>query len=140
MKTFHCTCGQLIFFQNISCVNCHRELGFLPDRLTLTSLDPAEKGLWLPTTKEAQGALYKKCVNYEKENVCNWMVPRQEQDAEFCFSCRLNEIIPDLSMEANRNLWARVEDSKRRLVYTLIRLKLPLENRVSNAQQGLAFR
>ncbi len=102
------------FFQNVSCVNCHRELGFLPDCLALTSLDPVEKGLWRPTTKEAQGALYKKCVNYEKENVCNWMVPRQEQDAEFCVSCRLNEIIPDLGMEVNRSLWARVEDAKRR--------------------------
>ena len=140
MKTFHCTCGQLIFFQNVSCVNCRRELGFLPDSLTLASLDPVEKGLWRPTTKEARGSLYKKCQNYEKENVCNWMVPQQDQDAEFCVSCRLNEIIPDLSVEENRNRWARVEDAKRRLVYTLIRLKLPLKNKVSDPLQGLAFR
>jgi len=140
MKTFHCICGQLIFFENISCVNCHRELGFLPNCLTLTSLDPAEKCLWRPTMKDAQESLYKKCLNYEKEKVCNWMVPQQEEDAEFCVSCRLNEIIPDLSIEANRNLWARVEDAKRRLVYTLIRLRLPLENKVLNPQQGLAFR
>jgi hypothetical protein len=140
MKTFHCTCGQLIFFQNVSCVNCHRELGFLPDCLMLTSLDPAENGLWRPTAKEVQGTLYKKCLNYEKENVCNWMVPEREQDAEFCVSCRLNEIIPDLSLETNRNLWARVEDAKRLVVYTLMRLDLPLESRSLNPQQGLAFR
>ena len=140
MKTFHCTCGQLIFFQNVSCVNCRRQLGFLPHSLTLTSLDPAESGLWRPTTKEAQGSLYKKCLNYEKESVCNWMVSEQDHDTEFCVSCRLNEIIPDLSIETNRNLWARVEDAKRRLIYTLIGLRLPLENRVLNAQQGLAFR
>jgi hypothetical protein len=45
MKTHTCVCRQLIFFQNAACLRCDRELGFLPDLLRLTSLDPASTGL-----------------------------------------------------------------------------------------------
>src|SRR5271163_4798880 len=122
MKTYTCSCGQLVFFQNVTCVNCKRELGFLPDSLQLTSLEPAGNDLWRPTAKQADGSLYKKCQNYAKEGVCNWMIPEPEQASSFCASCRLNEVIPDLSSEQNRNSWARIENAKRRLVYSLIRL------------------
>ena len=67
------------------------------------------------------------------------MIPQDEQDA-FCASCRLNEIIPDLSNERNLNSWARIERAKRRLVYSLIRLNLPIQNRRVDPQQGVAFR
>jgi hypothetical protein len=139
MKTYTCVCGQLIFFQNAACVNCSREIGFLPDLLWLTSLDPAGDGLWRPTAKEAQGVLYKKCQNYAEAGVCNWMVAQEEQEI-FCVSCRLNEIIPDLSSEQNRELWARIEGAKRRLVYSLIRLKLPVASKKDDPQGGIGFR
>lgn len=138
MKTYTCVCGQLLFFQNVVCVNCKRELGFLPDSLWLTSLEPGSDNLWRPTAKAVRGALYKKCRNYAARQVCNWMVPLLEND-EFCASCRLNEIIPDLSSDQNRNLWALIENAKRRLVYSLIRLKLPIASKKEDPQQGLAF-
>lgn len=138
MKTYTCVCGQLIFFQNAACMNCHRELGFLPKLLWLTSLDPAGGGLWKPTAKEAGGTLYRKCKNYSEAGVCNWMVEQEEE--AFCASCRLNEIIPDLSQEENRTLWARIEGAKRRLVYSLIRLKLPIANKKDDPQGGIGFR
>jgi hypothetical protein len=46
MKTFNCVCGELIFFENVACVVCERELGFLPDQLVLSSLDPAGEGVF----------------------------------------------------------------------------------------------
>jgi hypothetical protein len=121
-------------------MNCGRELGFLPDLLWLTSLDPADDGLWRPTAKEAQGILYRKCQNYSEKGVCNWMIPQEEKGGIFCASCRLNEIIPDLSDEQNRDLWAKIENAKRRLVYSLIRLKLPVASKKDDPQRGLAFR
>jgi hypothetical protein len=64
MKAYTCVCGQLIFSQNVACVNCNREIGFLPDSLLLTSLDAAGDGLWRPTASGAQDALYRRCRNY----------------------------------------------------------------------------
>ena len=139
MKTYTCVCGQLIFFQNAACVNCSRQIGFLPDLLWLTSLDPADDGFWRPTAKEAGGALYKKCTNYAESGVCNWMVPQEAEEA-FCESCRLNEIIPDLSSQENRDRWALTEGAKRRLVYSLLRLRLPIASKQDDPERGLAFR
>ena len=48
-------------------------------------------------------------------------------------------MIPDLSVEGNATLWARLEAAKRRLFYTLLRLGLPLENRADDPEHGLAF-
>src|SRR5580765_3446386 len=102
MKTYSCVCGQMIFFHNVACVNCGRELGFLADSLCLTSLEPASDGLWRPSS-ETEDKLYKKCQNYSQEKVCNWMVPNASVEESFCVSCHLNEIIPDLTDETNRD-------------------------------------
>jgi hypothetical protein len=66
------------------------------------------------------------------------MVPAGDPSG-FCAACRHNRVIPDLSVEGNSQLWARIEAAKHRLFYTLLRLKLPLENRGDNPQRGLAF-
>ncbi len=123
----------------------------MPDLLRLASLEPGpSKGLWQPTGNQLSGsALYRKCQNYAQAGVCNWMIPENGnsgdngdngQNEVFCASCRLNEIIPDLSNEVNRGLWALIESAKRRLVYSLIRLKLPIANKKDDPQCGLAFR
>src|SRR6202142_3440865 len=141
MKTYSCVCGQLIFFQNVACVNCGRELGFLPEELRLASLEASGDGLWQAVgAGQSEGGLYRKCQNYVKAAVCNWMIPGKEPDETFCTSCRLNEIIPDLSNEINRGLWALVEAAKRRVVYSLIRMKLPVANKKDDPEGGIAFR
>ena len=57
----------------------------------------------------------------------------------FCASCRLNQTIPDLSREQNHALWNRMENAKRRLVYSLLSFKLPVANKTDDPKQGLAF-
>ena len=141
MKTYTCVCGQLIFFENVACVHCKRQLGFLPDLLWLTSLDPASDDLWRPTAPEGQGVLYRKCHNYTVENVCNWMVPQTAKEETFCASCRLNEIIPDLSSELNRALWGQIENAKRKTHLQSDPIaNYPSRSRKDNPQQGLSFR
>jgi hypothetical protein len=143
MKTFNCVCGELTFFENVTCVVCGRELGFLQDALTLSSLEPAENGLFKAMGSKDGKLLYKKCQNYAKESVCNWMIPvgtsSGEKEDSFCVSCRLNQTIPDLSREQNHHLWLRMESAKRRLVYSLLHFKLPVAGKVADPQQGLAF-
>ncbi len=143
MRTFKCTCGQLIFFENVTCLVCGRELGFLPDDLRINSLEPLQDGLFQAPGNSAGNLSYKKCQNYSKESVCNWMIPggnlnARDNDA-FCASCRLNQTIPDLSVEGNRALWERMESAKRRLLYSLLNLKLPAASRTEDPQRGLAF-
>jgi hypothetical protein len=142
MKSFHCTCGQLIFFENVVCMHCGRSLGFLPDLMVTSSLEPVENSanLFRANDHEAGDRLYKKCQNYERESVCNWMIPPSMSQESFCVSCRLNETIPDLSITQNRALWALTESAKRRLVYSLREQRLPLENRADNPSGGIGFR
>ena len=143
MRTFTCACGQPIFFENVSCMACGRELGFLPDVLRLSSLEPAQDGLFEANEATDGRQLYKKCQNYAKESVCNWMIPEGSPEwhgtEPFCDSCRLNQTIPDLSREQNHLLWQLMESAKRRLVYSLLNLKLPIANKADDPQQGLAF-
>ena len=49
-------------------------------------------------------------------------------------------MIPDLSDPANELAWRRIEAAKRRLLYTLFALKLPVQNRAQDPEAGLAFR
>jgi hypothetical protein len=143
MKTFNCTCGELIFFENASCVACGRELGFLPDVLSLSSLESAGNGEFKAAGAKRGTEWYRKCQNYEKQSVCNWMIPLGREsgrnDEPFCASCRLNQTIPDLNHQQNHALWHRMEIAKRQLVYTLLHFKLPIANKRDDPQQGLAF-
>jgi len=63
-------------------------------------------------------------------------VPRQT----LCRACRLNRTIPDQAIEEHRHWWAEIERAKRRLVSSLIALRLPVASRVSeDPARGLAF-
>ncbi len=124
MKLFSCTsCGNRIFFENVQCTACGAALGFVPERLNLAAFEPAGQGLWRELG--GRGRLYRKCANYEHQAVCNWMVPADSPDS-FCPACALNQTIPDLTQPGNRDLWAKMETAKRRLVVSLMQLGLPL--------------
>jgi hypothetical protein len=86
----------------------------------------------------AHGERYRLCGNYTSHAVCNWAIPEHDPNT-FCPSCQLNEIIPVLSSEEAVDSWRRLEIAKRRLVYTLLQLGLPVQSREHNAQTGLAF-
>jgi len=140
MKLFHCDdCKLLIFFENVQCLNCGHRLGYLPDLAVMSALEPVESaGLWQALAPQANGRLYRMCQHYRQENVCNWMVPVEDPEA-FCQSCRLNQTIPDLSQPNNYACWQRLEMAKRRMVYSLLGLGLPVFNKAKDPTHGLAF-
>jgi hypothetical protein len=133
MKTFRCACGARVFFDNTQCLSCGRELGFLPEAGTLLGLEPAQEGVHATPYGPC-----KKCENYATHGVCNWLVPA-DGDASLCRACRLNHVVPDLSNAENLSLWAEVEKAKRRLIYTLDQLHLPVASQRDDPQSGLAF-
>jgi hypothetical protein len=106
--------------------------------LILSAIEPAENGLFKALSDDANKR-YKKCHNYDRESVCNWMIPETDTN-DFCQSCRLNKVIPDLSIRGNHELWAVMESAKRRLIYSLLSLGLPLCNKDQDPERGLAFR
>ena len=139
MKTFHCThCQQLIFFENVRCLNCDHPLAYLPDQTIVAAVTKNSEGQWTAEGTSSPDRLYRLCANYEQENVCNWTVPAADPEA-LCVSCRLNRVIPDLSKPANRTAWFRLELAKRRMMYTLLGLRLPVLKKVDDADSGLAF-
>jgi len=135
MKTFRCHCGNTLHFENSQCMVCGRTLGYVSEDLQLSALDPADGDQWQALSN---GRLYKKCANYQQYNICNWLVSI-EDNQRYCPSCRLNRIIPNLGEEQNLKLWYRIEAAKRRLLYTLCELGLPIVGRVQDPKRGLAF-
>lgn len=133
MKTFRCACGQLLFFESVSCLSCGAKLGFLPDEMRIAELQGPMQGRW-----KAEAKLYRECLNYSQRGVCNWMIPPGDSH-DYCVACRLNEVIPDLNLPANLRRWATVEAAKRRLVYTLLQLGLPVVPKSADPF-GLSFR
>jgi len=139
LKIFHCqSCGQVVYFENTQCVNCGATLGFLPDRFLVSSLEPDGDDRWRPLAYRSRPHGYRMCQNYSREQVCNWMLPADSAEI-FCDACRLNQIIPDLTVSGNRLLWQRLETGKRRLVYGLLRLGLPVISKQQDPAAGLAF-
>ena len=135
MQTFTCQCGNTLHFANTRCVSCGLMLGFMPDEKTLSSFTKHDKGVW---RSAANGRLYRQCKNYSIQDVCNWMIP-VEEPGELCVSCQLTQTIPNLDQPDNRRLWFRMENAKRRLLYTLYKLELPVVSKQEDPQQGLGF-
>lgn len=128
MKTFRCQkCGQPLFFENVECLSCHSPLAFLPDRLTLSAIEPAPgaEGLWqaIATGKRRVARQYRLCHNHEIWQACNFAVPADDPNP-LCVACRLTRMLPDLSKPENKTRWYRIEVAKRRLFFTLARLGL----------------
>ena len=135
MRVFHCDhCNQLLFFENVNCVRCGRALAYVPELRDLVSLDPLEGNLW---RSPRAGRPLRLCQNYATHDVCNVALPADDPNA-LCRSCRLTRTIPNLSKPANHRLWYDLEVAKRRLLFTLDTLGLPLTNR-SEDPCGLAF-
>jgi len=124
MKTSYCgACGVPIFFENVKCLSCGHELGFLPEILDMSALERTTGDLWRSVTLD-QNKEFRFCENGRSHQICNWLVCAKGEDI-FCIACRLNHMIPDLTMVGNRERWQKMESAKRRLIYTLLSLKLP---------------
>jgi hypothetical protein len=121
MKALYCSCGHRVFFDSMSCVACGAALGFDPQVLAMRSLDVAGAGFW----QADDGARFRLCANRHPWSICNWLVAPKEETT-LCRSCRLTELLPNLERLGNILLWGRMELAKRRLLYTLMTLGLPL--------------
>ena len=133
MKRFECGCGQRLFFEDYRCLGCSREVGFAPGFMTFLSRGAGETAFL-----DASGRRWKVCANRAQHRVCNWLVAADD-DRPLCRACRLNRVIPNLESPSNLDLWSRMERAKRRLVYSLISLGLPIDNLAGRAPLAFEF-
>ncbi len=137
MRNFLCgNCGRRVFFENSRCLSCQSELGFVPADLAIVTFQPPAPDGSLPRVDGKGG--HRRCANHITAGACNWMIPA-ERPEPFCRSCRTNHIIPDLSVIRNQQAWLKLENAKRRLVYNLISLGLPVASKQEDPAGGLAF-
>ena len=139
MKLFECQhCGQQLYFENTHCEQCGYALGYLCEDNTLLTLQQDQEDHsddWTALTQPQQH--YRYCANAAYD-ACNWLLDSASEDT-LCRACQLNRTIPDLSNPDHLAQWRSLEIAKHRLVYTLLRLRLPLRNKTEAPERGLAF-
>ena len=143
MKLFHCdSCGNALFFENVKCLHCGSELAFLPTRMAMAAIEPAPdaQGLWRRKKRgnKPSSWRYRLCQNNTGQQACNFAIPESDPNP-LCVCCRLTQILPDLSIEGNRQRWYRIEAAKRRLFYTLARLGLVAVNPSDGERDGPVY-
>ena len=136
MKLFRCqSCGNVVYFENETCVQCGHRLAFLPEMTTIEALEPAGGNQWTPLEGDRAPRFF--CANADFQ-VCNWLAP-PDGSGRYCLACRHNGTIPDISDPVHLSQWREIEQAKHRLFYSLIRWGLPLKTRSEDPKHGLIF-
>ncbi len=135
MRDFKCpNCGQRLAFENSMCLSCGSSLGFsLADMALLVIASGADS--------EHGGAVdsseYQLCANLYLAK-CNWLVEK-DPVRKLCASCRLTRTRPNDTDAKALVAFAAAEKAKRRLIFELHELKLPIVGRDEDPRYGLAF-
>lgn len=138
MNLFSCSvCGNQLYYESYQCTVCGASLGYSFGYQRLFALREEGNGQWVPTGPSAPLATFRRCQNQELA-ACNWVIPVLDEQLS-CESCRLTLEVSDLSLSENQAAWALLERAKRRLLYTLKNLGLPIESQAQRAG-GMGFR
>ncbi|MFO1105617.1 MAG: putative zinc-binding metallopeptidase [Amaricoccus sp.] len=136
MKLSICkTCGQLLQFEDSACRRCAAPLGFIPGSMELSALIVRFGGAVSPKSRPDE--MWHPCANAAAAG-CNWLVSKDSHE-QYCVACRLNRNVADLSDPAHREKWRAMETAKRRLLYAMMRLGLPIASQHDGEPRGLAF-
>jgi hypothetical protein len=111
-----------VFFENTGCLRCGQKLAFDAEKMTVVALDP--------------GGSARHCAN-QAVAACNWLVPSGSTE-DLCRSCRLTRTRPADTDTAALAAFAETEAAKRRLVYQILDLGLPLES-WADKEGGLGY-
>ena len=135
MKLFACQhCNHLVYFENVTCAKCGYALGYLPDLEDMSAVLP-DGPYWLALA--APQRRFRFCQNWELR-ACNWLVDAT-LGQELCMACRHNQTVPDVSDPLRLQQWVKIEDAKRRLIYSLLKFGLPLLAAGDGSRESLVF-
>jgi hypothetical protein len=135
MRIFACdNCNQLVFFENSQCLRCEAPLGYLHAEREIISLIAMPDGRLNDLSIPAR--TWRRCATSDMTG-CNWLV--LDGGGELCESCQLTRTRPADTDAVGLLELARSEMAKRRLVFQLAELGLPVAPRREEAGTGLAF-
>ena len=131
MRDFRCkSCGQRLAFENSLCLHCESPLGFSLAERNILVLD--DDG-----AVTADGVTRLRCANFTVAQ-CNWLAD-ENAPGGLCESCGLTRTRPaDDDVDALPE-YGDAETAKRRLVFELTELGLPIVSRQEDPEGGLAF-
>ncbi|MGN6648067.1 MAG: zinc-binding metallopeptidase family protein [Cytophaga sp.] len=136
MKLFSCKhCNNTLYFENSICLSCRNPIGFDSSQLLMLTIQKNKTDSFYTDIQSKK--TYKYCQNAQ-EATCNWLIPA-ESTSNFCIACELNRTIPPLTIAQNRERWHKIEIAKHRLIYSLLKLQLPIKKKVNNSPEGIAF-
>ncbi len=136
MKLFQCgNCRHILLFENTHCESCKHQCGFDPAELNLLTLLAVDNQY--AEINNTESTAWRYCKNHEK-GVCNWLV-KADTEVEFCVACELNRYIPNINNLDNLKEWKSLEIAKHRLVYSLLRMRLPVESKQQAPDSGIVF-
>jgi hypothetical protein len=137
MRVFTCgNCGQLVFFHNSDCLRCRSPLGYVHDRLDVVALTEVEAGRLVDLGSPVR--VWQRCGTAELTG-CNWLVPVGTGTGSLCASCCLTRTRPGADDPDGLAEFRAAEMAKRRLVFQLAELELPLRPRDEGGATGVAF-
>jgi hypothetical protein len=120
VRAFQCeVCLAELFFENSVCVTCGSAVGYSPEHGTMLAVS-AERPI---------------CANLDRCG-CNWIADPSSA-VGLCFSCRLTRTRPADGDTMGLSQYWVAEAAKRRLVFGLDELELPIK--IRDGSVGLAF-
>ncbi len=145
MRAFACpNCGLLAFFENSVCVRCQTPLGFRAPTRELLAIGPPPApdggpGGAAAGSGGAQDGFVRGANAATAE--CNWILTEEEHATHdgLCLSCRLTRTRPNDHDITGLAAFAETEAAKRRLVFQLLDLGLPVDPYDEGVEEGLAF-
>ena len=136
MKLFTCgNCNNTLYFENSVCLSCQNPIGFDSQQLRMLTIQKSKHEAFYTDIETKK--TYKYCQNAQ-EATCNWLIP-SAHTSTFCVACELNRTIPPLAIAQNRERWHKIEIAKHRLIYSLLKLQLPIKKKINNSIEGIAF-
>ena len=112
----------MVFFENTVCLSCGTHLGFDADVRELVPPDPTRQ---------------RPCANVSVA-ACNWLIGADDPH-DLCLSCRLTRTRPPDGDPSTSAAFATAEAAKRRLVFQLLELHLPIVSFEDDPARGAAF-
>lgn len=101
MKLFVCQdCGNVLYFENRVCERCGHPVALLPEKETMSAIEPDGEG-WVALADKGKTRML--CRNAEYD-ACNWLTDASDTTG-YCRAFRHNSVVPDLSDPAQLAGW-----------------------------------
>ena len=138
MKTTRCACNGTLFFGDVSCTNCGRQVVRCAVCEETQSVEPAVDRTLLCQNPTC-GAKLRLCQNAELYAVCNGTIERGAGNPMRCRYCRLNAIVPNLQIKGNVQKWQALEFAKHRVLAGLELAGFSLDAAAASSAHPLRF-